>query len=265
MSKDTLLIAGLALVVGIGIGRASAPANPSTSIAEITSIQTVSAATLAEYSENAVNALDASGEPYALFFHSESCATCRSKEANLTAEPRLSQLDRDRIIKVPYEQAPTALLQKHGITKYDQFVFCDGSGECETKKGATAEDITTHIKADKMMNDSMNDDQTSAAGSYEAYPSSAELAALAASGDKFTMFFHSKTCATCRRMDGEISERVSEIPADHTIVKIDYETADRDLLKEHGVTKYHTFVTFDGSAYETNPGLSTDQLLASIQ
>lgn len=80
------------------------------------------------------------------------------------------------------------------------------------------------------------------AGTYEEY--SAEKVA-SADGD-VVLFFHAKWCPTCRALDSQISNNLSDIPSDVTILKVDYDSA-TDLRQQYGVTVQHTLVQVDSS------------------
>ena len=77
-------------------------------------------------------------------------------------------------------------------------------------------------------------------GRYEAYTGS-----LAPTGRQ-VLFFHAAWCPTCRSADANITSKLSDIPTDVTIHKVDYDDSS-DLKKKYGVTYQHTFVQVDAS------------------
>lgn len=84
-------------------------------------------------------------EPFALFFHSRTCGTCAKKDAQIMNEKDL--FDGGTILKVEYEEAPTELLARYGVTKYDTFVVFDTSGEATTMLGGSVEAVRTALNA----------------------------------------------------------------------------------------------------------------------
>jgi len=78
-------------------------------------------------------------------------------------------------------------------------------------------------------------------GSYEVY--APEKIAMAAQGD-VVLFFHATWCPTCRALNADIESNISNIPANLTILKTDYDTYS-DLKRKYGVTVQHTMVQVD--------------------
>lgn len=62
--------------------------------------------------------------------------------------------------------------------------------------------------------------------------------------EKKIIFFHAKWCPTCRRLDKDINENLSGIPADTIILKADYDK-ETELKKKYKVTIQHTLVQVD--------------------
>ncbi len=79
------------------------------------------------------------------------------------------------------------------------------------------------------------------AGSYEDY--SVDKVSRAATG-KVVLFFKAGWCGTCAGVDKDIVSNLGTIPANTSILKIDYDTA-AELKKKYGVTYQHTFVQVD--------------------
>lgn len=71
-----------------------------------------------------------------------------------------------------------------------------------------------------------------------------DASAVAQTDGKKILFFHASWCPTCKALDQNI--RAGVIPADLTIFKVNYDTADA-LRKKHGVTYQHTLVQVDSS------------------
>lgn len=83
-------------------------------------------------------------------------------------------------------------------------------------------------------------------GTYEAYDAS--RLAMAADG-KVVLFFRASWCPTCRALDADIKKNLSAIPADVTILDVDYDRY-ADLKKRYGITTQHTLVQVDADGKE---------------
>lgn len=90
----------------------------------------------------------------------------------------------------------------------------------------------TMVKSDTMMAKS---------GSYLPYDS-AKLA-MAKAGH-VVLFFHASWCPTCRALDNDITNNIKNIPANLTVLDVDYDNS-TELKKKYGVTYQHTLVEVD--------------------
>jgi thiol-disulfide isomerase/thioredoxin len=100
-------------------------------------------------------------------------------------------------------------------------------------------------------------------GTYTDY--APELVAEA-DGD-IVLFFHASWCPSCRTQDASIVSGAAEIPADLTILKVDYDSS-TELKREHGVTTQHTFVQVDSEGNQITKwigGSTLGQLVAKVQ
>lgn len=89
-----------------------------------------------------------------------------------------------------------------------------------------------------------------------------DAASVAQTDGKKILFFHASWCPTCKALDQNI--RAGVIPADLTIFKVNYDTADA-LRKKHGVTYQHTLVQVDDGGEQLNKWFGSytiDQLVA---
>ncbi len=115
--------------------------------------------------------------------------------------------------------------------------------ESETmQKEEVAADAMMQKDETRMVENSMEKSDTMMkAGSYEAY--SAEKIARAETGN-VVLFFHASWCPTCRSLSSDIEKNSSSIPADLSLLKVDYDT-ESELKKKYGVTYQHTLVQVD--------------------
>jgi len=84
---------------------------------------------------------------------------------------------------------------------------------------------------------------------------------------KTLLFFAATTwCSNCIALDKEIKERISDIPDDVTILKVDYDN-DRKMKKEHRVAMQTTLILLDNNGNEEKRWIGTgsfDDLLENI-
>lgn len=84
---------------------------------------------------------------------------------------------------------------------------------------------------------------------------------------KTILFFAASWCPSCRILDRNILQNMTMIPADVTIIKVDYDTA-TELKKRYGITRQHTLVQVNetGESIHTWSGGSTlTSLLGQIK
>lgn len=86
------------------------------------------------------------------------------------------------------------------------------------------------------------------------------------------LYFYASWCPTCRPANADFEKNSSKIPADVTVVRVNYNDPDtdqeeKDLAKKYGITYQHTFVQIDGQGKEVTKwnGGQTDELLAKIK
>ena len=88
----------------------------------------------------------------------------------------------------------------------------------------------------------------------------------AAKNQKRVLYFHADWCSTCRPLDKEFSAKVSEIPQDVVLLKLNYDTA-TELKKKYGITYQHTFVQVDANGNKVTAwsGGGLAELIANTQ
>ncbi len=62
-------------------------------------------------------------------------------------------------------------------------------------------------------------------------------------------FFHASWCSICQNIDKEINSDTSKIPANTTLIKVDFDNS-KDLRQKYGVTTQYTFVQIDNDDNE---------------
>lgn len=145
------------------------------------------------------------------------------------------------------------------------------SGEMMEKTGDSMMDSTggtemkdTSMEESAMAKDENPDAAMASAGSYTDY--SAAALETAAQKGKAVLFFHASWCPTCKAANEAFTTRTSEIPADVTILKTDYD-AEKDLKARYGITYQHTFVQVDAEGNEITKwnGGDIEELQANLK
>ena len=230
-----------------------------------------------------------------LFFHQESCGTCKTTEANLIETGAWSDIT---VLKVDFDDsANDDLRAKYGVTMKHTFVEVDANGDMLKKWNGslTIDDIIEQISEDKMMEDEseevmmekeadtmMKDDselmekdgetmmdkseegevmeKVELAGIYAEYDSS-----LVGENDTTVLAFFAAWCPSCVAADTAIS--TEEVPDGLSILKVDYDTA-TNLRQEYGVITQHTYVQVDADGNLVKKwagGTTVDDIVSRIQ
>lgn len=86
------------------------------------------------------------------------------------------------------------------------------------------------------------------------------------------LFFYASWCPICRPADADFQKNVDRLPADVTLIRVNYndddtDQAEKDLAQQYGVTYQHTFVQIDGQGNEIAKwnGGQTNELLRNLR
>jgi len=229
----------------------------------------------ADYDESLVGET----ENTVLFFHQESCGTCKATEKSLIEDGGIpSNL---QVLKIDIDaDSSVALKQKYGVTMKHTFVQIDSDGNLIKKWNGSmnADDINMQVGGDAMMkqeDDSMMDksedetmmkkdeevmekddammekdtavevevmEKVELSGVYADYDTS-----LVGNTENTVVFFHAAWCPSCRAADDAIS--AESVTDGLTILKADFDSS-TDLRKKYDVVAQHTFVQIDADGNE---------------
>lgn len=69
------------------------------------------------------------------------------------------------------------------------------------------------------------------------------------------LFFYAAWCPTCQPADESFNQNMGQIPADTSVIRVNYNDSDtdqqeKDLAKKYGITYQHTFVQVDTAGQE---------------
>ena len=81
--------------------------------------------------------------------------------------------------------------------------------------------------------------------------SAADVDQALADGKKVALFFHASRCPSCRALEKEINENISQLPQDSVTFKVNYDK-ETNLKKQYGVTTQHTIVVIDENKDQTD-------------
>jgi thiol-disulfide isomerase/thioredoxin len=86
------------------------------------------------------------------------------------------------------------------------------------------------------------------------------------------LFFYANWCPTCKPADESFAQNITKIPADVTLIRVNYndtdtEQAEKELAKKYGVTYQHTFVQIDEQGNEVAKwnGGKIEELLKNLK
>ncbi len=130
-------------------------------------------------------------------------------------------------------------------------------------------DAMVNIENTEGMEDTKAVMKNSKIGTY--IPFSPEVLASSATTRR-VLFFYASWCPTCIPADASFTNNVSQIPADVTLVRVNYndtetDQEEKDLAKQYGVTYQHTFVQIDAKGNEITKwnGGQIDELLSNLK
>ncbi len=111
---------------------------------------------------------------------------------------------------------------------------------------------------------SIDDSMMTKVGLYAPYEASKLV--MANNGD-VVLFFKASWCPSCRALDSNIKANLATLPADLTILEVDYDTA-IDLRQQYGVTTQHTLVQVDAEGIlikKWSGGSTVASIVAQVQ
>lgn len=89
---------------------------------------------------------------------------------------------------------------------------------------------------------------------------------------KRLLFFYAAWCPTCQAADQSILSNIDKIPADLTIIKVNYndqntDQIEKELAQKYGITYQHTFVQIDDQGNEITKwnGGNIDQIMEKVK
>ncbi len=190
------------------------------------------------FSNATVQDAEESGKNMAIFFHSKTCGSCAKLDADIVANAK-NIPDDTVILKADWDENQ-ALAKQLKVDKYHTVAFINADGTSNNVKGLFTLDEVMDAWSDTM--------EKTISSNYELYTANAVLAAEK-EGKDVAVFFHSKTCGSCAKLDADITANTKNIPSDTVILKADWDE-NQELARKLKVDKYHTvaFMNDDGTS-----------------
>jgi thioredoxin 1 len=158
------------------------------------------------------------------------------------------------------------MTEKEAQMKKDE-AMKDDEGMMEKEDSVMMNDDAVMEKEDVMVKSEelsmmKKEDVMAKVGSYEAY--APEKVALASASHDVILFFRASWCPSCRAIDADIKANIGVIPANLSILDVNYDDATA-LKQKYGVTYQHTFVQVDASGTLIKKWSGTPTLSALVK
>lgn len=186
-----------------------------------------------------------------------------------SAKQEAAKMDKEKMVaeqKVLMEGKIAAAQNKDNLIK-EGAMKAEGTKEDMMKDKKMSPTTTTKVTSAMMVKDKEVMQKPAGAmmakvGSYETY--SASKVALASSDHAVVLFFRASWCPTCKAVDGDIKAHLSAIPANLTILDVDYDNS-TELKQKYGVTYQHTFVEVDAKGNLIKKWSGSETLAALVK
>ncbi len=146
----------------------------------------------------------------------------------------------------------------------------DKKDDGEIEKDETPEQETAEEKEDEEMEKKTDDKMMKSSTSR--YVEYSKAALDQAADNRRVLYFYANWCPICKPADADFRANSNKIPADLTVIRVNYNDSDtdsqeKDLAKKYGITYQHTFVQIDSQGNEVTKwnGGQTDELIANIK
>ncbi len=139
------------------------------------------------------------------------------------------------------------------------------------EKAAMAEKEAMKAKADEVM-EKKEDNKIMTDKSSSRYVEYSKTTLDQAGSNRRVLFFYANWCPICRPADADFTANANTIPADVTVIRVNYNDTDtdqeeKDLAKKYGITYQHTYVQIDATGKEATKwnGGQISELLSNIK
>ncbi len=148
-----------------------------------------------------------------------------------------------------------AMMPSNEMNSDDAMMSGDAMEKDDTMMKNDQSDDAMMPETDTMMKES----------AYQDYNADAVSKAVM-SGKHVALFFSASRCPTCKTLHQELNNKLSSIPSNAIIFKVDYDNSS-DLKKKYGVTVQHTIVSLDAqmNMVEKKIGANANEVFAMLQ
>lgn len=186
-----------------------------------------------DYSQELFNESIDSNNSTVLFFYADWCPSCKALDDNINNNYSMIPNNVD-ILRVNYDNEEQ-LKNEYWITSQHTLVFFNENWDQIDKNNTT-------FKLSDIL-ETFNIDNENMETNYEAY-SEEKMNSLLSKWKNVALFFHADWCPTCKALDKDINENISEIPENTVILKANYDT-EKDLIEKYWITSQSTVVFLD--------------------
>lgn len=146
------------------------------------------------------------------------------EDEKMTGSESMMKPNEEKMMESDTKMEDAGMMEKRGDTMMEKPAM-------ETKEGSM-------MKSEVMM------------GQSERYVTYSKESLEQTKESRRVLFFYASWCPNCKPADAEFREKISEIPSDVTVVRVNYNDPDtdqeeKDLARKYGVTYQHTFVQID--------------------
>lgn len=209
-----------------------------------------------EYTPAALAKATANGKDTAVFFHSKTCGSCAKLDGDL--KDSASNLPEDLVLFKADWNENQKLAWELNVAKYHTVAFYKEDWTTNNVKGLfTTKEVT------EAFNTNVEEVIVENAGEYIVYTPAA-LAKATAEGKNTALFFHSKTCGSCEKLDNAINSDTADLPENMVVFKTDWDD-NQELAWELNVAKYHTvaFMNDNGTSKNVSGLFTVSDLVAA--
>lgn len=236
MKTSQILLPGIALIAALVVIGCSQPITPDTT--STTQVQqplvslfnpVYASNNYVEYTPAALTKAQEEWKKTSVFFHSKTCSSCAKLDADFEMNEVI--LPEDVVVfKADWDENQD-LAGQLNVAKYHTIAYMNDDWTSTNTSGLfTVEEVVQEWIENEVVL-SPNDQ-------YRMYDS-VDVAMVQKEWKDVALFFHSKTCSSCAKLDKAISTDTDDLPENMVVFKTDWDD-NQELAQEYNVSTYHT-------------------------
>ena len=205
-----------------------------------------------EYTPAALAQAQEDGKNAVVFFHSKSCGSCAKADADFKTNE--SNLPEDLVVLKADRDTNQALAWELNVPKYHTFAYYNDDWTTDNINWIfTVAEVIQSAESEELIIEN--------AWEYKVFSQEALTMAMNEWKD-VALFFHSKSCWSCAKLDSWIQADSSQLPENLIVFKTDWDE-NQQLAQQYDVAKYHTvaFINQDGSSDNVSGVFTLPELL----